>query len=68
MFNLNAFFMPIDHPHSRPTRTRREFLRDSCCGFGGLAFASMLQSQALRAVTVDPLAPKLRRCRRRQNR
>lgn len=48
------------HEHARPTRTRREFLRDACCGFGGLAFASMLHAQALRGGTVvaNPLAAK----------
>ncbi len=46
--------------HSRPTRTRREFIRDSCGGFGGLALASLLHSQGLRAApaTGNPLAPK----------
>jgi hypothetical protein len=41
--------------HAWPTRTRREFLRDSFCGFGGLAFASLLQQDALGA---NPLAPR----------
>jgi Protein of unknown function (DUF1501) len=45
-------------PHSRPTRTRREFVRDACCGFGGLALASMLQEEQARAGTADPLGPK----------
>lgn len=35
-------------PHSRLTRTRREFLRDSFCGFGGLAFSSMLHAESVR--------------------
>src|ERR1051325_894256 len=43
--------------HSRITRTRRELLQDACCGFGGLAFASML-AQDVRAATLNPLAPK----------
>ena len=48
------------HEHSRPTRTRREFIRDSCCGFGGLALASLLHAQGLRAAApVNPLAAKL---------
>jgi hypothetical protein len=54
--------LPDAHEHSRLTRTRREFLRDACCGFGGLAFAAMLHAQGLRgapAVTANPLAPKL---------
>jgi len=45
-------------PHSRPTRTRREFVRDAFCGFGGLAVASMLQEEQARAGSVDPLASK----------
>ena len=46
--------------HARPTRTRREFLRDSCCGFGGLALAALLHQQTLRAAATatNPLAPK----------
>src|SRR5919205_129243 len=47
------------YAHVRPTRTRREFLRDACCGFGGLALASMLHQEQVRAGTVDPLAPRL---------
>ncbi len=36
--------------HSKPTRTRREFLTDAFCGFGSLAFAAMLgEEQALAA-------------------
>src|SRR5947209_2710976 len=45
--------------HIRITRTRRELLNDACCGFGGLAFASMLGQEAARAATLNPLAPKL---------
>ena len=44
--------------HIRITRNRREFLCDACCGFGGLAFASMLQREDARAATLNPLAPK----------
>ena len=33
-------------PHVRPTRTRREFIRDGFCGFGGLALAAMLDHLA----------------------
>ena len=39
MYSERAF------PHSRPTRTRREFIRDACCGFGGLALASLLHAE-----------------------
>src|SRR5262249_23972059 len=45
-------------PHERPTRTRREFIRDGFCGFGGLALASLLHDEQLRAGTIDPLAAK----------
>ena len=41
--------------HCRITRNRREFLTDAFCGFGSLAFASMLQAEAARN---NPLAPK----------
>ena len=43
--------MPNDRSHVRLTRTRREFVRDAFCGFGGLAYASMLHA-------ANPLAPK----------
>jgi hypothetical protein len=45
-------------PHARPTRTRREFVRDAFCGFGGLALSTMLQQEQARAGESDPLAPK----------
>ena len=35
--------------HSSTTRNRREFLTDAFCGFGSLAFASMLQAEEARA-------------------
>src|SRR5688500_11828762 len=44
--------------NSRPTRTRREFVRDAFCGFGGLAFASLLAQQEARAGKTPLLAPK----------
>jgi hypothetical protein len=44
--------------HSRITRNRREFLCNACCGFGGLAFASMLAQEDLHAAATNPLAPK----------
>ena len=44
--------------HVRITRNRREFLCDACCGFGGLAFASILYREDLRAGTLNPLAAK----------
>lgn len=44
--------------HSRPTRSRREFVRDAFCGFGGLALASLLQQEQASAGAINPLAPK----------
>src|SRR5206468_10721076 len=44
--------------HTRLTRNRREFLSDAFCGFGGLAFAAMLQQEQARAAGRNPLAPK----------
>src|SRR4051812_48334475 len=44
--------------HARPTRTRREFVRDAFCGFGGLALASLLQREEARAGAGNPLAPR----------
>jgi hypothetical protein len=44
--------------HVRITRNRREILTDACCGFGGLAFAAMLQREQARAASINPLAPK----------
>jgi hypothetical protein len=51
--------MSIDLPHSRLTRTRREFIRDAFCGFGSLALASILRTEQLRAASLNPLAAKL---------
>lgn len=53
--------MHPDEPrvHSRPTRTRREFIRDGCCGFGGLALAALLRAQEQRTPSrANPLAPR----------
>jgi hypothetical protein len=48
--------------HSRPTRNRREWITDAFCGFGSLAFSSLLMEEQLQAAsqaaTMDPLAPK----------
>ncbi|MBK9167610.1 MAG: DUF1501 domain-containing protein [Bryobacterales bacterium] len=47
--------------HVRLTRNRREFLTDAFCGFGSLAFASMVhreQALAATAGAANPLAPK----------
>lgn len=45
-------------PHMRPTRTRREFIRDAFCGFGGLALASLAHDPRAQGATGHPLAPK----------
>ncbi|MBC7927103.1 MAG: DUF1501 domain-containing protein [Bryobacteraceae bacterium] len=42
--------------HSRPTRNRREFLCEAFCGFGAMAYSSMLYAADTRAA--NPLAPK----------
>ena len=45
--------------HVRWTRSRRELLRDSCCGMGYLAAFALAGEEALRAApSRDPLAPK----------
>jgi hypothetical protein len=49
---------PGSCPHSRPTRSRREFVRDAFCGFGGLALASLLEREQARAGAPNPLGPK----------
>ena len=41
--------------HFRITRNRREFLTDAFCGFGSLAYASMLHADVTRS---NPLAVK----------
>ncbi len=51
--------MFADRGHEvQPSRGRREFLRDAFCGFGGLALASMLHDESLRAAAVDPLGAR----------
>jgi hypothetical protein len=52
MYRSGCHHVPIAH-------TRRQFLRDACCGFGGLALASLLSSQQARADSANPLAAKL---------
>ena len=42
----------------RYARNRREFLCEAMCGFGALAFTSMLYGEELRAGTINPLAPR----------
>ncbi len=43
--------------HIRYNRNRREFLTDCFCGFGGLAFGSLMAREA-EAARYNPLAPK----------
>ena len=45
-------------PLDQQSRGRRQFLRDAFCGFGSLAFASMLQRDSLRAAGPSPLAAR----------
>jgi hypothetical protein len=42
---------------NNPT-SRRDFLRDSFCGFGSLALLSLLHEEQARATPDDPLAPR----------
>jgi len=44
--------------HVRVARTRREILRDSMCGFGGIALGAMMQRNLAQAASVNPLAAK----------
>ena len=46
--------------HIRITRNRREFLCDSFCGFGALAFGAMMAEEQARAASTskNPLAAK----------
>lgn len=39
-------------------RTRREFLWETCCGFGAAALASLLNADGIQAGAVNPLAPR----------
>src|SRR6478736_7911678 len=55
--------LPNNCPLSCPTRSRREFVRDAFCGFGGLALAALMKEQEARAVpsgssAANPLAAK----------
>jgi len=47
-----------EYLHCRPTRTRREFIKDAFAGFGGLAMASFLHDEQLHAGATAPLALK----------
>jgi hypothetical protein len=46
------------YQHAVPARTRRDFIRDSFAGFGGLALASLLAEEKARGESENPLAPK----------
>ena len=45
--------------HVRPTWSRRDFIRDAFCGFGGLALASMVSPRGVLAAGANPLAPRI---------
>lgn len=45
-------------PDGQVLRSRRDFVRDGCCGFGGLALASLLHEEQARAATPHPLAAR----------
>src|SRR3954469_3796355 len=55
---MDSSMFPDARSHSRPTRTRREFIRDGFCGFGGLALAALLDQERARAGSANPLAPR----------
>jgi hypothetical protein len=44
--------------HVRPTRNRREFLCDAFCGFGAIAYTSLLHAESIRAGQMNPLASR----------
>ncbi len=56
--------MELPRPRSPASRnscgpqSRREFFRDGCCGFGGLALTSLLHDEQVHAATGSPLAAK----------
>ena len=53
--NLPRLFAPPSAQYS----SRRQFLQTAGCGFGGLALASLLHQEALKAApAVNPLAPR----------
>jgi hypothetical protein len=56
---FREFPAPARPPHARLTRSRREFIRDAFCGFGGLALATLLHEEELRAGASERLAPRL---------
>ena len=48
----------MDLPENMIDSRRREFLRDSFCGFGSLALASMLGAEQARGEGINPLSAK----------
>jgi hypothetical protein len=44
--------------HTLIPQTRRQFLRDSFCGFGSLALAALMQEEQVRSAQGNPLAPR----------
>jgi hypothetical protein len=50
--------IPNPPMHERVTRSRREFIRDGMCGFGGLALASLVSGKPTQAAPAGPLAPR----------
>ena len=49
---------PNASAHSCPTRTRREFVRDAFCGFGGLTLASLASQHETQAAAANSLSVK----------
>jgi len=49
---------PSNSCQSGMPRSRRQFIRDAFCGFGGLALASLIDQQQFRAGEVNPLSSK----------
>src|SRR3954452_18800865 len=52
---MSSCMFPSRYPHRFVPQTRRDFVRDACCGFGGLALSSLLNDERLRAGTANPL-------------
>src|SRR5271155_2441811 len=52
-------FTWIDHMHCCISQSRRDFLRNVYCGFGSLAFASLMRDEHAKAgQAANPLAPR----------
>ena len=48
-----------DNPSATDDLSRRGFMRDAFCGFGGVALSSLLQYEAARAADSGPLRARL---------